>query len=139
MHCEGDLRALVTKSIKQIGLLAQPIESGETGLGIPDMYIRTGEVSAWMELKFRRFPLHYPFEVPFRPGQAAWLERNYKLGGTSLLMIGTLTGVYVFLNTNIKRVYNKDLLDECDWFYQNFGQTFPAREFVWWLNHAIKE
>lgn len=134
MYSEGDLRALITRGLRHAKVLAQPIESGETGLGIPDLYIRTTKTSAWMELKFRRFPIHYPFEVPFRPGQHAWLERNYKLGGTSVLMIGTLTGVYTFKNEQIKKVYENTLTDECGWFYQNFGQTFPAHEFIRWLD-----
>lgn len=137
MHTEGDLRAMVTRSLKHARVLAQPIESGETGLGIPDMFIRTTKTSAWMELKFRRFPIHYPFEVPFRPGQYAWLERNYKMGGTSVLMIGTLTGVYAFKNEQIEKVYDTDLLDHCGWFYQNFGQVFPANEFVMWLDGRV--
>jgi hypothetical protein len=117
-------------AIRAAGCIAQPIESGETGLGIPDMFIRTESKSAWVEFKNTKYLLVYPYTVPFRPGQCAWLERYYQLGGTSLLVIGSLEGIFVFHNKAIKRVYESDLIGHCSsHFLHVVGKSFIA-----WLN-----
>jgi hypothetical protein len=127
---EGDLRSDFTKHVNAQGCKAQPIESGTTGLGIPDWYVRTPKVSAWAEFKNLRFPLNYPLEVPFKPGQYTWLKRHWALGGTSLLIIGTIEGIYVWRNEHIQKVYVAPFYTSCGLHMPNLS----GKVFVEWLD-----
>ncbi len=67
-------KALVT-AMRNKGIFVQRIESGETGKGIPDLFIITKRTPMWIELKRvhstcsgKQF-----LEIPWRPGQQAWL------------------------------------------------------------------
>lgn len=58
------------------GIFVQRIESGETGKGIPDLFVITKGTPMWIELKRvhgtcsnKQF-----LEIPWRPGQQAWLH-----------------------------------------------------------------
>jgi len=130
MKRESNFRGALGQAIRATRNIAQPIESGSTGLGVPDIFVRTSKVSAWIELKNYKYQIRYPLKVSFRPGQAAWLERYYKLGGISILGISTLEGNFFFVNMRIKRVYN-DLAAECDYFCTHI----IGIEFVRWLDN----
>lgn len=112
MRRESNLRGTMTRVLRAMGYIAQPIESGETGLGIPDLYVRTSKASAWIELKNFRYALVYPVHVPFRPKQKEWLEDHSALGGMSVLVISEPKGVHVFVGSYIKKVYPLPL-DTC--------------------------
>ena len=60
--------------------MTQRIESGTTGVGIPDLYVAGPEGTAWIELKNLKTQhmAHRVFEVSWRPGQQAWALRHYK-------------------------------------------------------------
>jgi hypothetical protein len=131
MKRESTFRRSLVVAIKSTRCIAQPIETGLTGLGVPDLFVRTSKVSAWIELKNYQYPLRYPLEVSFRPGQAMWLERHYKLGGLSILGIATLEGNYFFANESIQRVYNSDMADHCDYYCSNI----IGKEFIKWLDN----
>lgn len=131
MKHESNFRAALGMAIRATHNIAQPIESGLTGLGIPDMFIRTTKVSAWIELKNYRYLMHYPLEVAFRPGQAAWLERHYRLGGLSLLGIATLDGNYFFVNEAIQRVYKSDMRGLCSFYCTHI----VGKDFIRWLDN----
>ena len=67
-------KALVT-AMRNKGIFVQRIESGETGKGIPDLFVITKGTPMWIELKRihdtcsnKRY-----VEIPWRPGQQAWL------------------------------------------------------------------
>ena len=68
-------KALVT-AMRNKGIFVQRIESGETGKGIPDLFVITKKVPMWIELK----RIHdtcsnkMSVEIPWRPGQQAWLN-----------------------------------------------------------------
>lgn len=121
MKSEAMLRGNLAKSLRLAGAQAQPIESGSTGLGIPDIFIRTNKHGVWAELKNLKYPLHYPFTVPFRPGQYSWLMQHTKRGGFSLLIIGTLEGVFFFKDSNIKEVYDVELAAVADCVLQHLN------------------
>ena len=108
MKRESNFRGALGQAIRATHNIAQPIESGTTGLGIPDMFIRTTKTDAWIELKNIKYTMNWPFHVPFRPGQAAWLEKYYNLGGISILGLSTPTGNFFFVNANIRRVYESE-------------------------------
>ena len=68
-------KALVM-AMRAKGIFVQRIESGETGKGIPDLFIITKGTPMWIELKRihgtcsdKQF-----LEIPWRPGQQAWLN-----------------------------------------------------------------
>lgn len=130
MRYESDFRGVLTKAIKSTRNIAQPIETGSTGLGVPDMFIRTQKTSAWMELKNFKYPVHFPVDIPFRPGQAAWLERHYGLGGISILGVSTLEGCYFFVNENIRRTYMSFTA-----YADYFTPHIIGRELVRWLDN----
>ena len=60
------------------GIFVQRIESGETGKGIPDLFVITKGIPMWIELKrvHGHIPAHSGLSVsiPWRPGQQAWLH-----------------------------------------------------------------
>jgi hypothetical protein len=120
----------MTRTIRMTRCIAQPIETGLTGLGVPDLFVRTHKVGAWCELKNIKERPTFPFKVPFRPGQYMWLKRHAVLGGTSILGIGTPIGIYFFCNDAIREVYYKSFEELCAYKTLHFN----AREFVNWLN-----
>ena len=67
-------KALVA-AMRRKGIFVQRIESGETGKGIPDLFVITKGVPMWIELK----RIHdtcsgkYAVSIPWRQGQQAWL------------------------------------------------------------------
>lgn len=80
----------------------QRIESGETGRGIPDIYIRGRRHELWVELKNMKHCSIYDgsWEVPWRQGQQAWHLNYYKAGGWPVLTIVALRdGFMVILMT----------------------------------------
>lgn len=68
-------KALVT-AMRNKGIFVQRIESGETGKGIPDLFVITQKVPMWIELKrVHDICSHKRYvEIPWRPGQQAWLH-----------------------------------------------------------------
>lgn len=68
-------KALCT-AMRAKGIFVQRIESGETGKGIPDLFVITKGVPVWIELK----RIHTTcsdkqfLDIPWRPGQQAWLN-----------------------------------------------------------------
>lgn len=73
-------KALVT-AMRNKGIFVQRIESGETGKGIPDLFVITKKVPMWIELKRVHGACHRNYvEIPWRPGQQAWLNDVSKRG-----------------------------------------------------------
>ena len=67
-------KALCT-AMRAKGIFVQRIESGETGKGIPDLFVITKGVPMWIELKRIHGACHRNYvEIPWRPGQQAWLH-----------------------------------------------------------------
>ena len=70
-------KALCT-AMRAKGIFVQRIESGETGKGIPDLFVITKGTPIWIELKrvHGRIPAHdgLSVNIPWRPGQLAWLH-----------------------------------------------------------------
>jgi hypothetical protein len=127
MRSEADVRGALTRALRANDALVQPIESAMTGLGIPDMYVRTKRVSAWVELKYERHEPRMPYTVPFRPGQWGWLARHWALGGTSVLAVWTPSGLHCFKDFEICETYM--VLD---------GFCMPAisgMQFIGWLDN----
>ena len=112
---ESDFRQLLGTVLKHEHFEFQPIESLETGDGIPDAYFsgKLYDVRGWIELKRIRQSLGKPtiVEVPFRPGQRKWLVDHYKSGGVSILGLAFDDGYAFFYGSQIKKAYtNEELL-----------------------------
>lgn len=65
-------KALVS-AMRSKGIFVQRIESGSTGRGVPDIYAIIGTTPIWIELKRVRHISKRFEEIPWRPGQQAWL------------------------------------------------------------------
>jgi len=102
---ESDVRKALVHGARSMGLQAQAIESGTTGLGIPDIYVRTRRSSAWIELKRVRSRIKCPMHVPFKPGQYEWLSQHWQLGGTSVLVVAFDDCLCVLRDEQIEREY----------------------------------
>ena len=81
-------KALVT-AMRAKGIFVQRIESGETGKGIPDLFVITKGTPMWVELKRvhgtcsdKQF-----LEIPWRPGQQAWLNDVQSRGVTCFTLV----------------------------------------------------
>jgi hypothetical protein len=59
----------------------QRVETGGTGLGIPDVNACLAGVEVWLELKGTE-----AWAVAIRPEQVAWAERRTRAGGRVLLL-----------------------------------------------------
>lgn len=125
---ESDFRRTLGKKLEARGFFFQPIESGDTADGIPDVYfVIEGWPAGWIELKRVDIINVQPdsiIDVPYRPGQFSWLKRNWNKGGLSVLGIRVNDEYAFFVNRDIKREYTykeilmasfrKDRID--DWF-----------------------
>jgi len=91
--------------------LIQRIESGMTGLGIPDVFFRTKASDGWMELKEVSWPIRETtlIKIPFRPGQYPWIKQYSLLCGNMFLIcsIRGETNVYIFRRSYILREYTQ--------------------------------
>lgn len=105
MKDEASFSRSIRHALESEGAMVQSVESGGTAVGIPDLFIRTEKISAWMELKNLIYPVRSYLEVPFRPGQLAWLKRHSALGGISALAIASLEGIYMFKGAEIAGSY----------------------------------
>jgi len=81
---DGGLRGLFSKHL--VGWHCQAIETGGTGLGIPDLnYCRSG-VEGWIEMKQTE-----ALAVDISPNQVAWAERRLRAGGRVFLAVRRTT------------------------------------------------
>lgn len=97
---------------KKTNSLFQRIESGTTGLGIPDAFFRTKESEGWIELKEITWPYkeHTIIKIPFRPGQYPWLIKYSQLNGNSFLICsirGREQNIYMFKRAFIYQEYTQ--------------------------------
>ena len=74
-------KALVT-AMRNKGIFVQRIESGETGKGIPDLFVIMKGCPMWIELKrvHAMISQNAWLVIPWRPGQQAWLNDVQKRG-----------------------------------------------------------
>ena len=80
-------KALCT-AMRAKGIFVQRIESGETGKGIPDLFVITKGVPMWIELKrvHNTCSNKRILEIPWRPGQQAWLHEVRSRGITTMTL-----------------------------------------------------
>lgn len=95
---ETAYRADLAAGFRRIGVLAQPIETGGTGDGVPDLFIACGK-AVWIEVKKGALNGN-KINVTYRPGQKKWLQENAAQGGISIVhvVVPSLNKHYVFRN-----------------------------------------
>jgi hypothetical protein len=132
MNSESDFSHHLQPALKAAKCFVQAIESGITGCGIPDLFIRTRSGNAvWMELKHLYYPLGQSFTVPYRPGQYPWLWRYRKHGGISVLAISYNGGFLFYANDRIQKEYEKPFLKDGDLFLR----TIDGKIIASWLDN----
>ena len=79
---EAAFSKALCSAMRAKGIFVQRIESGETGKGIPDLFVITKGVPVWIELKrvHKTIGREPYLEIPWRPGQQAWLNDVQKRG-----------------------------------------------------------
>ena len=114
---EADGRRWLKAKLARCAVKFQPIESGGTGFGIPDIYARTRQHECWIELKIGKY-IGMGVRTKFRPGQLLWI-RDYASFGARiklLLFVPHLEGKdftwWVFHNEYIKEAYTMQELTE---------------------------
>lgn len=100
-------KALVT-AMRNKGIFVQRIESGETGKGIPDLFVITQGTPMWIELKRVHGACHRDYvEIPWRPGQQAWLNDVTKRGMKCMTLACFDDGILMIEHHTI---WNKNLV-----------------------------
>lgn len=81
------------------GYITQRIESGTTGVGIPDLYVVCKGGTNWIELKNLKSQTmsSTAFEVSWRPGQQAWALRHYKVSGKNTWTLCALNSGFILI------------------------------------------
>ncbi|MFA5137392.1 MAG: hypothetical protein WC489_08445 [Patescibacteria group bacterium] len=90
---ESAFRRALVQELRKHGAFVVPLESGETAIGIPDLYGCAGS-PYFLELKVEKGEgPNYKRKIAFRPGQFPFLTRNEKEGGRSFIGIQYENGV----------------------------------------------
>ena len=127
---EKDMLKKLKRRIKteSINVLLQPIESGRTGLGIPDIFWKTDFNQGWIELKQVYVTKYGKVVVPFRPGQLPWARKYIALNGNMILLAtfenttyGKNTLIAVHGNNIMHRYESINELNSAACFADNFG------------------
>lgn len=108
---ETDMYAKLRTIFIRNGSLIQRIESGSTGLGIPDVFFRTKQSDGWIELKEVSWPIREEtkIHIPFKSGQFYWAHKYSSLNGDMFLIcsIRGNTNIYIFRKEYILKEYTK--------------------------------
>lgn len=101
-------KALCT-AMRAKGIFVQRIESGETGKGIPDLFVITKGTPMWIELKRVHSTCSGKayVEVPWRPGQQAWLNDVQKRGMLTITLACFDDEILMIYH---KGIWNKNLV-----------------------------
>lgn len=83
---EGDFRIALKKFLESHGWQVQIIEVGVINRGVPDLYVCKNGHEHWIELKSSRASFTGQWIIDFRPGQQAWLRRNFVHGGRPIVL-----------------------------------------------------
>jgi len=84
---ETEGRQWLKRKLYRFDIVLQPIESGGTGVGIPDLFMQANK-SLWIELKIGHY-VAQGVRVVFRPGQLQWIQNHVRLGGEARMLMFT--------------------------------------------------
>lgn len=83
---ERIFRLALKKYLEAHGWQTQIIEVGTVNVGVPDIYVCKESHEHWIELKNSNATFKDLWHIDFRPGQQAWLRRNYKHGAKPMVI-----------------------------------------------------
>ena len=111
---ESRFRNQLVNTMRQEGFKVQAVETGGTGLGVPDVFFARSGLSGWMELKNMQDDiLPDTITIDFRPGQIRWLTEFKDEGVNVYLVVSCIDGVFFFRNSEIKQEYTlKEFLEQ---------------------------
>lgn len=85
---EASFSNALCKAMRNKGWFIQRIESGTTGKGIPDIYSISPQCTAiWFELKRVHHNCGPVEQIPWRPGQQAWLRDVVNRSQSALTLV----------------------------------------------------
>lgn len=104
---ESLLYKKLKNQLSQQNVFLQRIESGGTGLGIPDLFFQHTSINGWIELKQINHNQGEYVKIPFRPGQLGWLKMLLSYGGNVYLLCNFINTHKIILlkNYGIKDCY----------------------------------
>ena len=83
---EHTFRLALKKFLELKGWMVQIIEVGAINAGVPDLYVCKNGHEHWIELKNSRSSFEGHWLIDFRPGQQAWLRRNFVHGAKPMVI-----------------------------------------------------
>ena len=109
-------KALVT-AMRAKGIFVQRIESGETGKGIPDLFVITKRTPMWIELKRIHDTCSDKFavDIPWRPGQQAWLSNVSSRGVPTMTLACFNDGILRIPHYTVW-TYDRVPVELCDYY-----------------------
>ena len=125
---EASIRRWLIKLLKPCAIKLQPIESGSTGIGIPDFYFRTAKQGGWIELKVGKLNAKGEIKLRWQPGQLNWIREHAKLLGKTFLFIGLPPNLIMILRLNatcMEYAYIDPLIESAHYICE---QNFISRE-----------
>lgn len=91
------------KHLEKSSILLQRIESGRTGLGIPDIYYTKSGSSGWIELKELPYEfktsIPYYINIPFRKGQLAWISKFSSYINNIYILMTTKDNIWILIQS----------------------------------------
>jgi hypothetical protein len=117
----------------------QPIESGSTGIGIPDIYFASDRKEGWIELKILK-KKGTSLIVPYRPGQWNWIQKRMHLNKRTYLFAYYQNKIYVYFNENIRKEYSEKITNLA--YYENlayYDYYFTVLDFSQFDKEELKE
>jgi hypothetical protein len=111
---EQKFSAALLRVLKDKCPLIQRIESGETGRGIPDLYLRYPAGELWVELKndYRQTIKQPCYSFPYRPGQIGWHYKYYRASGRKVLTVMAVRDGFVI--AGVTKPSRCRHIDHCD-------------------------
>jgi hypothetical protein len=114
---EAGFSKALCADLKRRNLFYQRIESGLTGRGVPDIYIREHKSEIWIELKNMTYESvhHNHWVIPWRPGQQSWMLRYYIATGKQTCCFTVVACCNGFLVIPMTRMFKNRVVrtDEC--------------------------
>jgi len=96
---DGKLNSILQKHLPEVDWVR--IESGGTGLGIPDLNYAVDGSEGWLELK----QIVSGLKIGMRPMQVAWIERRIRHGGRVLIMVRKGDEVWLFDGSEARELF----------------------------------
>jgi len=95
--------------------LIQRIESGETGRGIPDIFLVYKKQGIWIELKNDRsqYISGQMYEIKWRRGQQSWALKYYKATGKCTYTVVALNNGFLIIPMNQRYRDNIVMAHDC--------------------------